>query len=360
MEKTLSSGDLVKSGRAQQIQFLRFLAFLNIYIAHAEVYLFFRYPASHCAAAAVSFFFMLSGLVSSYSLYGREIRLGWREQGAFLWKKVKKVYPLYFLTSAFCFLFYVLPGILTSGNLEQLENHTWPVLANLLMIQTWVKVDSYNAVAWFLATLMFLYPVVLPGMAVLNKMGKRKCTVIWLGAAFFLLMVWITGYCRVTWPYDMEYWQYHLPLGRLTEFLMGMILGYGVRYVAPYVERWKLGKILPTLLEIAVLCFWVFSLRRAGNYWMNRIISWIIPNTLLLGVFAFGKGWISDVFRWKPLVRLGDISFTCFLVHNILIVRYVLNNPGLPETLLGKAVPFMTCLVLTVMISELLSPKSKK
>jgi len=360
MEKTLSSEGLVKSNRAEQIQFLRFLAFLNVFIAHGEVYLFFRYPASHCAGAAVSFFFMLSGLVSSYSLYGREIRLGWREQGRFLWKKVGKVYPLYFLTSAFCFLFYVLPGILASGSLEPLRGHAWPVLANLLMIQTWVKVDSYNAVAWFLATLMFLYPAVLPGMAVLKNLGKRKFPVIWLGAAFFLLTVWITGYCRFTWPLDMEYWQYHLPLGRLPEFLMGMILGYGVRYVMPYVERWKIGKVLPTVLEVGALCLWVFSLTRPGNYWMNRIVSWIIPNTVVLTVFALGKGWVSDCFRWKPLVRLGDISFTCFLVHNILIVRYVLNNPGLPESLPGKAVPFMTCLVLTVMISLLLTPKKGK
>ena len=44
--------------RADQLQFLRFLAFLNVYICHAESWLFFKYPASHCAAAAVSFFFI--------------------------------------------------------------------------------------------------------------------------------------------------------------------------------------------------------------------------------------------------------------------------------------------------------------
>ena len=133
MEMTLQK---TNSGRAEQLQFLRFLAFLNVYICHAEVWLFFRYPASHCAAAAVSFFFMLSGLVTALSLYGREVSLSPGAQAAYMWKKIKKVYPLYFLTTVFCFGFYVLPGIVASGNWQALRGHAGPLAANLLLVQS--------------------------------------------------------------------------------------------------------------------------------------------------------------------------------------------------------------------------------
>jgi len=360
MELTSPNKTQIRPERAEQLQFLRFLAFLNVYICHAEVWLFFKYPASHCAAAAVSFFFMLSGLVIGYSMFGKEISLSWKNQGAYMWKKVKRVYPLYFLTTVFSFLFYVIPGIVAAGDWKTLAGHTMPLAANLLMVQTWVQgVTSYNSVSWFMATTMFLYLFALPGMAVLNRVGKGRFPVLWLGGIFFVLMVVITAYCRLTWPYNMDYLQYTLPPARLVEFLMGMILGYGVRYVKPYIEKVKLAGLLATVLEVFALCFWVFCLRRPGNYWMNRIISWIIPNTVLLTVFAFGMGWVSALFRKKSLVRLGDISFPCYLIHNILVVRYVINNPA-PETVIGKVIPFFTCLLLTVLISLMLMPKMKK
>lgn len=42
--------------RTDQLQFLRFFAFFNVFLAHGEQWLFFRYPSHHCATAAVSFF----------------------------------------------------------------------------------------------------------------------------------------------------------------------------------------------------------------------------------------------------------------------------------------------------------------
>ena len=358
MEKTFQKAG---TGRAEQLQFLRFLAFLNVYICHAEVWLFFKYPASHCAAAAVSFFFMLSGLVTALSLFGRDISLSLKSQGSYMWKKIKKVYPLYFLTTVFCFGFYTLPGIVSSGNWQALAGHIWPMAANLLMIQPWFNggMVCYNSVSWYLAASMFLYLFALPGMYVLNRVMGKRFPVLWLGGIFFVLMVFITAYCRFTWPYDMDYWQYALPPARVVEFLMGMLLGCGIRYVKPWLEKLPLGKLLPTVLEVGALCFWVFCLRRPGNYWMNRIVSWIIPNTILLGIFGFGMGWVSSCFRWKPLVRLGDVSFACYLVHNILVVQYVIRNPA-PETMLQKVVPFLTCLLLTVLIAAALTPAKNR
>ena len=67
--------------RAEQLQFLRFLAFINVFLVHTEEWAFFAYPRSHCSNAAVSFFFMLSGLVIGLSGFDREMHLSGGEIG---------------------------------------------------------------------------------------------------------------------------------------------------------------------------------------------------------------------------------------------------------------------------------------
>ena len=78
-------------GREEQLQFLRFLAFLNVFVTHAEQWLFFPYRATFSALASVSFFFMLSGLVAGYSLAGKTVVPSFGNIAGFLWKKIRKV-----------------------------------------------------------------------------------------------------------------------------------------------------------------------------------------------------------------------------------------------------------------------------
>lgn len=66
-----------RTGREEQLQFLRFWAFFNVFVCHGEQWLFFKYPTSHCSTAAVSFFFMLSGLVTALASFNKDIRLSW-------------------------------------------------------------------------------------------------------------------------------------------------------------------------------------------------------------------------------------------------------------------------------------------
>lgn len=58
-----------RTGREDQLQFLRFWAFFNVFVCHGEQWMFFKYPTSHCSTAAVSFFFMLSGLVTALASF---------------------------------------------------------------------------------------------------------------------------------------------------------------------------------------------------------------------------------------------------------------------------------------------------
>ncbi len=347
--------------REDQIQFLRFLAFLNIYIAHGEVYLFFPYPASHCAAAAVSFFFILSGALAGFSGVGKEIRLNVTAIGSYLWRKIRKLYPLYFVTMMFCVVFSNIFGLIAAEGIQSVWPFLRQLLRNLLLIQSWFPEGyfSINGVAWFLSTLMFLYLWTLPGLWVLNKLRRHKWFYLELLMLLGGILFTIAAYCYATQSYNMDFLQYILPPARLGEYLAGMVLGFGIASFMPLLREWKGKRWSFTVLEMAALAFWFFSLGRPGNYWMNRSVSGLIPNLAVTGIFLVGMGKVSELFRWKPLVRLGDVSFACFLIHNIVLIRFQQYNVGMEATYLGCILGFVVCLVFTLMISFLVSKPGK-
>lgn len=362
MKAQTSLQEMAIAPKEEQLQFLRFLAFLNVFIAHAEVWLFFPYPASHCSKSAVCFFFILSGVLAGYSGFGRQIRVNGKTIVAFMGKKLRKLYPLYFVTMILCVLLSDLPGRVFGGALAEAMPDLWQLGKNLLLIQSWFPEGYYsiNGVGWFLSTLIFLYLWTLPGQWVLNKIYQSKYCVLWLTVALGGCLFCIAAYCYVTQEYDMEYLQYILPIARLGEYICGMILGFGIRMGKPWLQKWSGKKWFFTILEIGALGFWFVSLSRPGNYWRNRIVSWLIPNLGLTAIFLLGFGWVSKCFRWKPLVRLGDVSFECFLIHNIIIIRFLQYNEGYFTDPAGKAAAFVLCLGLSVLLAMLLHPEEKR
>lgn len=358
-EKVISG---VGSGREEQLQFLRFLAFLNIFIYHGEQWLFFRYPVSHCGFSAVSFFFMLSGLVAGYTMIGKQEDVGLRQIGAFLRKKIGKLYPLYFCTVIFTVLFTGLPEMLLRGDFAAAGQPLRQLLRTLLLIQAWFPEGyyAYNGVGWFLSVMMFLYALTLPAMAVLRKVNSHPKRYFLLAFLAGGLLFASAVYCYVTQQLDMGYWHYIFPPARLGEYLAGMVLGVGIRSVKSRIPTGTWVRVLCTVLEIAVLLYWFRRLSFPGNYWRNHSVSWLIPNTLLLTVFAVGRGWVSGLFRCKMLVRLGDMSFPCYLIHQILLNLYNNLHPEAALSQQGKAAAFLYCLTATVLFALCLEKKKRK
>lgn len=213
-----------RTGREDQLQFLRFWAFFNVFVCHGEQWLFFKYPTSHCSTAAVSFFFMLSGLVTALVFFNRDVRLSWREEGKYLWRKVKKIYPLYLFTTLYLFL-YTNTESLTA--LFDVQRFPGQLVRNLLLVQSWSAEGafSYNGVGWFLSTLTFLSVFSLPVMFLLNKINRRPKGWLLLSGALAGTLFLTAVYCYLTKNLDMDYWQYIFPPARMGEYLGGMLLG---------------------------------------------------------------------------------------------------------------------------------------
>lgn len=359
MRREGTSISQVNTIKAEQLQFLRFLAFFNVYLCHAETWLFFEYPSSNCAAAAVSFFFMLSGVVTAYSTCGKDLQFGWKEEGYYLWRKLKKVYPLYFFTTMYTFLY---ADTASLSALADLSSFPKQLVRNLLLIQSWFSEGAfgYNGVGWFLSSLMFLSIFNLPVMFLLNKINRHpKGRGVLLGSLVGLLFL-TSAYCYFTKSLDMDYWQYIFPPARMGEYLSGMILGVLVYSIRPYLKPGHRLRLLFTVLEIAALCYWFTMLFHAGGSWRCRIFTWLLPNLVLLGVFNCGMGWVSSLFRWRPLVKLGDVSFECYLIHYILIMQYAIFHGNQELSQLENAAVFLYCLALTVLLAFLIHNFSEK
>lgn len=350
----------IDKDKADQLQFLRFICFLLICVFHSAIYGVDWFPGRNGAANAVEFFIVLSGFGSGYSSYFRSIELSFKSERVYLWKKLTKVYPLYFVTTTFMIGFSGIPGFIAYHQIDDLIPKLKQLIRNLLLIQSWFPEEyfSFNGVGWFLSTAFFLYAVNIPLRAVFSKIrAKNRENLIYIAIAV-LSYITVLGYCYATRYTEMEYTQYTLPISRLGEYITGMSLGYLIRALLSKEKiSVKYSFEIFSVLEICTFSFWVYNMYLPMPEWHYRIIHWFIPNCILICVFACGKGVASKLFRARFLVYLGDISFECFLIHGIVIYLYSFN--GLGRTgYSGNVFSIAFIIVETVLMASIVSKKS--
>ena len=348
------------SRRENQLQFLRFVAFFCVFADHADTWKFFEFPPLR-GEQAVSFFLILGGLVTGYSYYGRDIQLGAKEICKHVWNKVRKIYPLYFFTTVLTLIYSGIPAMIVEQNYTGIGALLKNLLCNLLLIQAWLPGNHlhFNGVGWYMSCMMFLYALNLPIMYLLNKVDKHPKRYVLFVFLLGSFMFGTAAFCYLTQSYDMSYWHLAFPPARMGEYLAGMVLGVMLRIIKPQIQNGKIQQIIFTIAEIIAVIYWLKAGYSPGNYWRNYSVSWLIPNMVLLAVFTVGAGWVSQLFCWRPLVRLGDISFECYLIHQIILKLYMFSN-FIPETSqTGKIVSFLYCLFITLMLSSLLNPGKK-
>lgn len=151
---------------------------------------------------------------------------------------------------------------------------------------------------------------------------------------------------------NMEFTTYIFPPSRLGEYICGLCIGYTVRSVIDKIPSGMWYKIIFSCAEIAAIILWIDAMYRPMAEWHIKVVHWLFPNLLLVAVFTFGKGVISDLFKMKILRHLGDFTFECFLIHQVLIYEYIMNagvgGNGKPEKLFSLAF----CLIMTLLLAE--------
>lgn len=299
-----------KAQRIKSIPFFRFFAFLNIFLFHSSEFEVF--PIPYNAAWAVGFFFILSGFLTGFLHEKFEAPLNGSSWKKYIIHKLKKVYPFYLAT-----MIITLPYGRYEGILQ--------LILNLFLIQSWRPEGyfSYNGVSWFLSTIFFLYVITVPVMsfhnAILNKI-KRKSFFLICEIFFFLMIDIFWAVFVRSKAMNMEFYTYILPLSRIPEYICGISCGILFKennFADSPKSYWQYN-----ILEIFSFIFLLFMIRLEFPEWMQRSFIWIIPNLMLIVIFSMQGGYLSKIFSCKVFVMLGDISFECFLVHQILLHYY--------------------------------------
>lgn len=262
-------------------------------------------------AVGVSFFFILSGFVLTWSVRANEpARRIWRRRAA-------KIYPNHLVTAAVAIVgVSALSGV--AGVAGAGSSRLAGVLPNLLLIQAWdpnpAVYFGLNTVSWSLsceALFYFCFPFLL---RLLGRVGERA---LWPLAASLTAIVWCLPLATFGSSSATSYWLiYVFPPARIAEFCLGMVLARIVRAGRwPHVPAW----VAAVLLVAAYVSVGYLPTR------FGYVAATVIPLAMLVPALATAdiRG-CASLWSRRRAVWLGELSFAFYLVHQ-LVIRYTLK-----------------------------------
>lgn len=299
---------------------MRFVAALLVFAFHGAIEFVFADEtvgnafiwASSGAAAAVSFFFVLSGFVLTWSRRpGERVRTFWR-------RRFLRILPNHLVTFCIAVALLVLAG--ESLGLPQ-------TLSNLFLVQTWFPDNSFlesaNGVSWSLSVDVAYYlsfPVII---VLVNKVRPDR---LWGWVLGFIGLVVLMPTLSLTllpstpqWSWGgsaswVQIWfAYVFPPVRLLEMVIGMLLARIVM-----TGRWIR---LPLGAAVAlVVVGYLAVLLGPWSFLYNYAATMIVPIALLIPAAA-----VADIAGRRTLVGgrtlrwLGDLTFAFYLVHDLVL-----------------------------------------
>ncbi|WP_431042680.1 acyltransferase family protein [Streptomyces sp. P1-3] len=257
--------------------------------------------------SAVSFFYVLSGFVLTWSAGSTVAKTGfWRRRFA-------RIYPSHFVT-------FLAAAAYLSWAGRDLDPQQ--AIANLTLTQSWPDDRtywwSYNGVSWSLSVEFFFYltfPFLLPFLSRLRP-AWWWATAAACVAGVICLPVVATWRSEPTVGGDAFYAVYQFPPARLLEFVLGMVLALLVRD-----GRWRgPGIVCSTAVWVAGLLLTREIVRVTDEPLLACAATGIVGCALLIpaAARADAEGSVS-VFRTPRLVRMGEVSFAFYLVHELVL-----------------------------------------
>ncbi|MEE2525288.1 acyltransferase [Hyphobacterium sp. HN65] len=293
------------------IQVLRGLAALGVVIGHLwqiEV----RFLGDELSSstfligfAGVDLFFVLSGFVMVHVT--RDFVPGPRNNAYFLYKRITRIYPPYWVFTALMLLAIFL-GPNTSG-----EPFDPSVLPPSLLLLPQAKLPVL-AVGWTLVHEMYFY-LVFTALLFLPRHWLIPALAAWLGV---IVAGTYFGLLR----------QNPTTILLLNPLTVEFLLGAAIAYFQPRLPGWaSLAAIGAGILGLAAtaITLYPFAIETFPAYW-TRLLVFGLPVTLIvLGTVQFEPETPSPLYQ--ALVKLGDWSYSLYLGHLIFLAAgaYIWN-----------------------------------
>ncbi|WP_406180891.1 acyltransferase family protein [Streptomyces sp. NBC_01006] len=299
---------------------LRFIAAALVFFFHASLIFIsmnpfadegvadgFRWLFSKAGWMGVSFFFVLSGFVLTWSARPNDTVTGfWR-------RRLMKIFPNHIATWA-------LTIVLFAGTAVPLK--VW--LPNLFLLQSWFPDPAVhmglNTPSWSLCSELLFY-LLFPFLIGPVLRIKERALWGWAAAmaACLVAVQLVTDFLAPSSPpapgTDVTVWQfwfgYNFPPVRMFEFVLGMILA-----------RLVLAGAFPRIriLPAAVLCVVGYAVALAVPFLYGLNVATIVPVALLICAVARAdvEG-APTVLRGRTMRWLGEVSFGFYLAQQIVL-----------------------------------------
>ena len=275
------------------------------------------------------------------SLIKRKINITFKNSIKYTIHKIKKFYPVHILLLVFVLFI----------NFKNANNIKLIILSipNILLLQSFIPIKSiyfgFNAVTWYLSSLVLCYLLSNVYAYFINKLNKKY---------IYIVLIWMIQLSLVYLGRNLEnthYIFYINPLWRSLDFLMGMIL---CDIVLDSKEIKILNYIKYNYIEVMLITIFLIM------YFISRYIPDVYKYgvyytpifILIIYVFYYQKGILSKILGCKSMISLGNISFEFYMIHQV-VIRIVNKFLG-SKPILSVIVALLTTIIISIVLSKLL------
>jgi len=300
----------------------------------------------------VDLFFALSGFVLTLNyIDGMGGRLIGANIGRFLWARLARVWPAYFVTLNIAALWQGM--LLATHSHNPVVPDEFSVLSYLrqaLLVVLWTESDfdrlTWNGPAWSVsaeALVYMLFPVL---VLLLPRLGQvlriRQLLVLGAVAVFPALLFTVVNGTL----YHPNLWILRL----LGAFISGCLACIVTRRIRRTSRTARIGSVAAIVIVLTILTIFYASHYVDRNYFSVVAVVLFAP---LLTALAISDGGLSRLLSTRAAVFGGHISYSVYLVHMLIIEPLWwaqtewpwLLPPGMPLLrVLLLAVPVLVCL----------------
>ncbi len=267
----------------------------------------------------VDFFFVLSGFVLSHAYGpGFQERVSWASYKKYLLARFARVYPLHFLT-----LWAAVAVVLVIRSMAQGLDPFFQTIFNpkaipacLLLIQSLHLYDTapLNTPSWSLSTewwVYVLFPLLVQPFFQLGRVGKWLAAVgiiaLFLGLVYYVVPHFGTG------PFSKPGVLNPPSLNTLTDWgLIRCLAGFllGMLFYELYRSGWASGLLRGGWMFL----FFAVGVCAAMHFGIHELLILAFFPFIILTA-AYDTDFIKRALETRPLQRLGDWSFSIYMVH---------------------------------------------